>query len=68
MNPIVEFILKLFFVDLVYPLALEIAMKRETDPKFKAASDQTYGEIKAAQTTADRKAGARKLYDLQKNS
>jgi hypothetical protein len=68
MNPIIEFLLKLFFVDLVYPLALELAMKRETDPAFKAESDKTYGEIKAAQTTADRKTAARKLYELQKNS
>lgn len=65
---LIELILKLFFSSVIYPIALEIAHKREIDPVFKAESDKLYGDLRDAQTTADRKAAARKLYELQKNS
>lgn len=65
---LLELFLKIFFTSFVYPMALEIARRRELDPAFKAASDQAYGELKNAQTSADRKAAARKLNELQKSS
>lgn len=65
---ILETVLKFVFAYILYPMALELAKKREVNPEFKAASDETYGALKTAQTTADRKAAARKLYELQKNA
>lgn len=61
-------LLDLFFVDVVYPLALDIAQKRETNAQFKIASDVAYGEVNAAADSASRKLAARKLYELQKNT
>lgn len=66
MTPILEFFAKLFFLHLLYPLALEIATRRELDPLFKQESDKIYGDLKGAKTTAERKEAARRLYDLQK--
>ncbi len=65
--PFIEGLLKFIFVDVVYPIALNIAVRRETDPVFKAEADKVYGQYKAAKTTADRKAFARKIYELQKS-
>jgi hypothetical protein len=67
LSPFIEWLLKFVFVDVIYPIALNIAVRRETDPKFKAESDQVYGQYKAASTTADRKTFARKIYELQKS-
>lgn len=64
----VEIFLRLFFSSIVYPIALEICKRRETDPVFKAASDEVYTALQGAQTTEDRKAAARKLYELQNGS
>lgn len=65
---LLELFLKIFFSSFVYPMALEIARRRELDPVFKAESDRIYGELKNASTTDQRKEAARKLYELQKNS
>lgn len=68
MMVILEIFLKIFFSNFIYPMALSIATRRESDPEFKAATDLVYGELKTATTSADKKAAARKLYELQKNS
>jgi hypothetical protein len=65
---LLELFLKIFFSSFVYPMALEISRRRELDPVFKAEADRVYAEWKGAETTEARKAAARKLYDLQKNS
>lgn len=65
---VVEILLRVVFANLIYPMVLELVRKRELDPAFKAESDKVYGDLKVATTTAERKALARRLYELQKNS
>ncbi len=63
---IVETLLELFFIHVVYPIALDLIMKRELNPEFKKESDEVFSLLDTAGTTEARKLAARKLYELQK--
>lgn len=68
MSWLIEILAKALFVNVIYPMAIDLVLKRETDPVFKAESDKIYGELRAAASSAERKDAARRLYELQKGS
>lgn len=57
--------LDFFLFRLALPLLIEFIRRRDLDPDFKRSSDRVFQEWEAGETTADRKAAAKRLHDLQ---